>query len=157
MWGTSIVFGYCYGDVPELSMNALVAADSEATAAGIAAELVADCWASRHDFAPRLLTPEQAVADLPRGDGLTALVDTGDNVGGAAAGTSTALVKALLEADGLRAAPRWPPPRRCRRRARSAPAARASSAWASPSSPCARGCVASVTAATSTAARWSPV
>lgn len=104
VWAASILFGYCYGDVPELAMNAVVAADSPATASRLARELAVDCWESRHAFERQLVTATEAVAALSHGDGLTALVDTGDNVGGGAAGDSTALLGPLLGAHGLRSA-----------------------------------------------------
>jgi microcystin degradation protein MlrC len=100
----SVVFGYAYADVPDLGMTAVVVADDQARADREADALAARCWELRADFARELLTPAEAVARAASLPGLTALADTGDNVGGGARGDSSTLAAALLAHGGIRAA-----------------------------------------------------
>ncbi len=97
----SIAFGFAYADVPDLGMTAVVVGHDHDAAERAACELAALCWELRERFRRELFTPEEAVEQAGGLPGLTALADTGDNVGGGAPGDSSALAEVALAA-GLR-------------------------------------------------------
>jgi len=87
----SVLFGYAYADTPHLGMTAVVVAGTAASAERCALALARSCWTRRREFERTLLEPAEAVALAARGGRLVALADTGDNIGGGAAGNSTLL------------------------------------------------------------------
>jgi microcystin degradation protein MlrC len=101
----SVLFGFAYADVPEQSMAVVAASDRDrAAAAAAVADVAAHAWSSRRAFARTLETPAGAVAIAARSDGLTALANVGDNVGGGAPGDSTAIASELLRRSDVPAA-----------------------------------------------------
>lgn len=100
----SLLFGFAYADVDELGMAALVVGSDRGSVEEAALRLGAECWGRRCDFSRHLEGPHGAVAFAAEVDGVTALVDTGDNVGGGAPGDSTHIVAAALSHPTLQSA-----------------------------------------------------
>lgn len=100
----SLCFGYCYGDVADAGMHAVVVADRDAVASEHAERIADAAWAARAEFERELLSVEEGVAQAREVSGLSVLVDAGDNVGGGASGSQTAVAAALHGARGLRSA-----------------------------------------------------
>ncbi|OFV81131.1 MAG: hypothetical protein A2W26_10090 [Acidobacteria bacterium RBG_16_64_8] len=98
----SLLFGFLHADVPDLGMAAVVSARDHDQAARGADALAARCWDLREGFARELMTPEESVAKAFALDGLTAIADTGDNIGGGAPGDSSVLLREALEHGGIR-------------------------------------------------------
>jgi microcystin degradation protein MlrC len=98
----SITFGFAYADVPEVAMAAIVVSDGDqALAEELARELGRSAWEARDAFERGLVAPEEAVAIAAASQGVTMLVDTGDNVGGGAPGDSTVIARAVLDHGAL--------------------------------------------------------
>jgi len=100
----SLFFGFAHADVPDVGMAVVVAAPDPADAAHAAEELAALCWEMRAGFARSLLTPTEAIARAFELKGLTAIADTGDNIGGGAPGDSSVLLRAALNHGRIRLA-----------------------------------------------------
>ena len=98
----SLLFGFLHADVPDLGMAAVVSARDRDQAARGADALAARCWDLREGFARELMTPEESIAEAFVLDGLTAIADTGDNVGGGAPGDSSVLLRKALEHGRIR-------------------------------------------------------
>jgi microcystin degradation protein MlrC len=100
----SILFGFAYADVPEQGMSVIVVTDHDlAEANTLADELAQAIWDCRSQFQRRLPSPHEALTLAAQSEGLVALCDLGDNVGGGAPGNSTILIQPLLDS-GLKAA-----------------------------------------------------
>ena len=100
----SLCFGYCYADVPEAGAHAVVVAQDERIAQTQARRLAAAVWQRRAEFKRALLSVPEAVGRVAKTPGLTVLVDAGDNVGGGASGSQTAIARELHRAGGFTAA-----------------------------------------------------
>jgi microcystin degradation protein MlrC len=89
--------GFAYTDVPDAGFAVLAVAE-EPSRAAVAAQRVADlAWHHRTEFSRDLLTPAEAVRQASHAaDGLTILVDIGDNVGAGTPGDGTVLLAELL-------------------------------------------------------------
>ena len=94
----SILQGYPYADVPDMSMSCLAVADSDADAASNAArELAGDLWARRRELDRSAPGPGEAVARAASAArGPVVLLDVGDNVGAGSPGDSTVLLAEVL-------------------------------------------------------------
>ena len=90
----SILQGYPYADVPDLSMSVIAVGDGDPEAAQEpACRLASAIWAARSAMQAAALSPEEAVARAaaaPRGP--IVLLDVGDNIGGGSPGDSTVLL-----------------------------------------------------------------
>lgn len=96
----TVAGGFCYADVPHAGLSVVVMADGDRARAETAARQVARlAWSQREAFAVRNASVPDAVARaLAAPDGLTVIVDVGDNIGGGGPGDGTVLLKALLDA-----------------------------------------------------------
>ncbi len=94
----SLFPGFPYADVPNLGFAVAVVADRSAAAAAAAAhDIAAEAWGRREAFTVRNLPPDEAVAAALRApEGLVALIDVGDNIGGGTPGDGTVLFAELL-------------------------------------------------------------
>ena len=94
----TIMQGYPYADVPDMSMTCVVVADrDQAIADGAARWLAARVWARRHELDGHAPTPEQAMARAGAAPtGPVVLLDVGDNIGGGSPGDSTVLLQEAL-------------------------------------------------------------
>ena len=99
----TLMEGYPYADVPDMSMSCVVVADrDQATADHAARRLAARVWARREELDGRASTPEQAIARaVAAAAGPVVLLDVGDNIGGGSPGDSTVLLEEALR-QGLR-------------------------------------------------------
>jgi microcystin degradation protein MlrC len=90
--------GFAYGDTPHAGFSAAVIADGDAALAQRCAdELAMMAWERREAFLPALAKPAESVAQaVAATEGLTVLVDVGDNVGGGTPGDGTVLLAELL-------------------------------------------------------------
>ena len=91
--------GFPYADIRDAGLSVLVTAERADLAADVADILAAACWERREAF--RLDLPGVAAAvrmALAETAGPVVLADVGDNPGAGAAGDSTALLAALLDA-----------------------------------------------------------
>jgi microcystin degradation protein MlrC len=90
--------GFYYADVAEMGASFLAVADGDPSLARSAAQWMARrAWERRHEFAPRLPSPAEAVrhaAESHRPP--VVLMDIGDNVGGGSPGDSTMLFSEVL-------------------------------------------------------------
>jgi len=95
---TSLVHGFPYADVAEMGASVLVVSDGDGEAANrYADQLAEEWWRRRDDFVGRLLDVDAAVASAGRLEGVTCLLDMGDNVGGGSPGDGTWLAHALAK------------------------------------------------------------
>ncbi len=95
----TLFFGFAYADVPDLGMHVAIACHDSERGSHVAADLAAACWDARERFARALPTPAGAIETAASAGRLAVVADTGDNVGGGAAGDRTELLAAAL-ADG---------------------------------------------------------
>lgn len=102
IWDATVLFGFAYSDVPELGMTFLVTAEDGQVATAAAAELADFAWSRREGFQRRLPGPAEAVSQAEAAGRFTVLADTGDNIGGGAAGDQTALLDQLIASGKLR-------------------------------------------------------
>lgn len=95
----TIMQGYPYADVPDMSMSCVVVADHDRAGADVAARWLADrVWARRDQLDSRGTAPDQAIARAAAAPaGPVVLLDVGDNIGGGSPGDSTVLLQ-----EGLR-------------------------------------------------------
>jgi microcystin degradation protein MlrC len=93
----SAAVGFPYTDVPHAGF-AVLAVGETPNAARSAAESLADLvWQQRVDFTRKLPSPAAAVSEaISTAEGLTVLVDVGDNVGAGTPGDGTVLLSELL-------------------------------------------------------------
>jgi microcystin degradation protein MlrC len=94
----TVTAGFPYTDVPRAGFSVLAVAETR-EAARTAAESVARlAWDRRAEFACKVPKAAEAVcAAIAQRDGLTVLVDVGDNVGGGTPGDGTVLLDELLK------------------------------------------------------------
>jgi len=92
----SLCLGYCYADAPSAGMHAVVTADRRDVALLAARRLALATWERREDFRRELVSVDAAIARAARAPAMVALCDTGDNVGGGADGSQSALPRALV-------------------------------------------------------------
>lgn len=94
----TIMEGYPYADVPDMSMSCVVVADrDQATANHAAHRLAARVWDRREELDGRAATPEQGIARAAAAPaGPVVLLDVGDNIGGGSPGDSTVLLQEAL-------------------------------------------------------------
>ena len=95
----TVLGGFVYSDTPNNGMAVLVTATEHAVAQRETARLAGQVWADRHRYV-RALTPiGDAIAALGANDGTRwILSDSGDNPGGGGRGTTTDLLRALIDA-----------------------------------------------------------
>lgn len=97
----SVACGFPLADIREAGPAVLVYADDAAAGAQAADTFLAEFERREADFAGRLLSPEEAVAEAlriaGRGRGPVILADTQDNPGGGGPGDTTGLLKALVD------------------------------------------------------------
>lgn len=96
----SITHGFAWSDVADCGANIIICADGNRGAAEALADNIADRYFALRDQirSPRL-TAEEAVALALSHDGSPVIIaDTSDNPGGGAAGDSTFILRALLDA-----------------------------------------------------------
>jgi microcystin degradation protein MlrC len=93
----TIAAGFPYTDVPQAGFGVVVVAESRDVAREVAKSLANSVWQRRREFACEITQPAAAVAEaLRQADGLTVLVDIGDNVGAGTPGDGTVLLAELL-------------------------------------------------------------
>lgn len=93
----SAAAGFPYTDVPHAGFAVLAVAETPHAARGAAESLADLVWRRRADFIRRLPSPAAAVRDaMDTPEGLTVLVDVGDNVGAGTPGDGTVLLSELL-------------------------------------------------------------
>ncbi len=95
----SVAAGFPYCDVPDAGFSVFAVGDNNAEAARQAANRVADAvWERRSEFQMSLPVAEDAVRQaLEEKEGLTVLVDVGDNLGAGTPGDGTILLAELLK------------------------------------------------------------
>lgn len=90
-------------DTPGLGFAALVCGEDMAKTQAAADRLAQMAWDRRAEFEPDVVPLEEAIRTGLSSDGLTAVSDAGDAPSGGAAGDSTAVLAALLQAGADRA------------------------------------------------------
>ena len=93
----SVFAGFPYTDVPDAGFTTVAVGDS-VEAATDGAECLADSvWQRRSEFARQIPQPVEAVSEaIAQPNGLTVLVDVGDNLGAGTPGDGTVLLAELL-------------------------------------------------------------
>lgn len=95
----TVLGGFVYSDTPDNGIATLVTATDRVVAERETARLAGMLWADRHRFVRTLTSISDAVRAVTADDGLRwILSDAGDNPGGGGRGTSTDLLRALIEA-----------------------------------------------------------
>jgi microcystin degradation protein MlrC len=99
MLAVSVAAGFPYSDVPDAGFSVYAVAKEKAQVASRAAERVADyVWNRRNEFQVSLPGSEIAVRQaIAEKQGLTVLVDVGDNLGAGTPGDGTVLLAELLK------------------------------------------------------------
>jgi microcystin degradation protein MlrC len=93
----SVIPGFPYTDVPDAGLAVVVVGDAQQAASAAAESLASSIWERRAEFAAAIPLAEEAVRDaVSLREGLTVLVDIGDNVGAGTPGDGTILLKELL-------------------------------------------------------------
>jgi len=105
MISVTVCAGFAYCDVPDAGFGVVALARDTMETAKRSAETIAEhVWKKRDEFQVSLPSPEEAVRDaIAQHEGLTVLVDVGDNMGGGAPGDGTVLLSYLV-AHGAREA-----------------------------------------------------
>lgn len=87
-------------DAPDTGFRGVVVTDGDPeTADRVALDMVREAWRRRGEFEVETVRPEDAIAEGMRSNGRPiVLADTSDCVGGGAAGDSTVVLRALVEA-----------------------------------------------------------
>ncbi|PTX56400.1 microcystin degradation protein MlrC [Litoreibacter ponti] len=99
----TVLGGFVYSDTPDNGIAAIVTASDRIVAEREAARLAGTLWADRHRFVRTLTSIADAVRAVTADDGLRwILSDAGDNPGGGGRGTSTDLLRALIDAKAAR-------------------------------------------------------
>ncbi len=92
----SVLLGFPYADVAEMGSSILVVTDDDrGLAQQYANEIGVEMWRRREDFVGRLLSIDDALAQVATLPGPLCLLDMGDNVGGGSPGDGTLLAHAL--------------------------------------------------------------
>lgn len=95
---SSVVLGFPYADVREMGCAAIVVTDGDPEQArNLADDLAAQLWHRREAFVGLLVSVQDALDMVERDQGVTCLLDMGDNVGGGAPGDGTVLLHAIAE------------------------------------------------------------
>jgi microcystin degradation protein MlrC len=93
----SVFAGFPYTDVPQAGFSVLVVAETQDAATDAAKEIADSVWQHRAEFACKIPQPAEAVKQaMTFAEGLTILVDVGDNVGAGTPGDGTVLLAELL-------------------------------------------------------------
>jgi len=95
----SVAAGFPYSDVPDAGFSVYAVAKGDAEIASRAAEIVADfVWDRRNEFQVTIPKAEAAIRQaMDEQEGLTVLVDVGDNLGAGTPGDGTVLLAELLK------------------------------------------------------------
>jgi microcystin degradation protein MlrC len=95
----TVAAGFPYCDVPKAGLGVLVVAKESAAGAYEAAEALAgSVWRRRAEFELSIPGPEEAVREaISETNGLTLLIDVGDNLGAGTPGDGTVLLSELLK------------------------------------------------------------
>jgi microcystin degradation protein MlrC len=95
----TVLGGFVYSDTPDNGVAVMVTATERRVAEREAARLAGRLWAERHRFVHALTSIADAVkAVTAKGGAQWILADSGDNPGGGGRGTSTDLLRALIDA-----------------------------------------------------------
>ncbi len=93
----TLAVGFPYADVPQSGFAALAVGDSREAACVVAERLANLVWQRRAEFTRELPSPAAAVREaIATPQGLTVLVDIGDNLGAGTPGDGTVLLAELL-------------------------------------------------------------
>jgi len=93
----TVAAGFPYTDVPQSGFAALAVGETHEAACTVAERLANLVWQRREDFTRDIPQPADAVQDaIATAEGLTVLVDVGDNVGAGTPGDGTVLLAELL-------------------------------------------------------------
>jgi microcystin degradation protein MlrC len=93
----TVAAGFPYTDVPQSGFAALAVGETREVACTVAERLANLGWQRRKDFTRDVPQPADAVKDaMANAEGLTVLVDVGDNVGAGTPGDGTVLLAELL-------------------------------------------------------------
>jgi microcystin degradation protein MlrC len=93
----SVTPGFPYTDVPDAGLAVVVLSDAQQVACTAADSLASSIWERRAEFAAAIPEAEEAVRKaLSFAEGLTVLVDVGDNVGAGTPGDGTILLAELV-------------------------------------------------------------
>jgi microcystin degradation protein MlrC len=93
----TVAAGFPYTDVPHSGFAVLAVGDNRAAACAVAEGLADLGWQRRAEFASEIPNAAEAVKKaIAAPDGLTVLVDVGDNVGAGTPGDGTVLLQELL-------------------------------------------------------------
>jgi microcystin degradation protein MlrC len=94
----TVAAGFPYTDVPHAGFAVLAVGETRSAACAVAERVAALGWQRRAEFARELPDAANAVAAaIAAPDGLTVLVDVGDNVGAGTPGDGTVLLRELLK------------------------------------------------------------
>jgi microcystin degradation protein MlrC len=96
----TIFHGFPYADAPPVGMSVVAIANGDMELAREAARAVARAvWDAREEYRPRVLSPEEAIAEaLATEGGPVVINDTSDNPGGGSPGDSTHLLRTMIAA-----------------------------------------------------------
>jgi microcystin degradation protein MlrC len=95
----TVLGGFVYSDTPDNGVAVLVTATEREAAERETARLAGRLWPERHRFVHELTSIADAVDAVTAADGSRwILADSGDNPGGGGRGTSTDLLRALIDA-----------------------------------------------------------
>ena len=95
----TVLGGFVYSDTPDNGVAVMVTATDRNVAERETARLAGGLWADRHRFVHKLMSIGDAVGAVTARDGARwILADSGDNPGGGGRGTSTDLLRALIDA-----------------------------------------------------------
>ncbi|MBT8454835.1 MAG: M81 family metallopeptidase [Alphaproteobacteria bacterium] len=95
----TVLGGFVYSDTPDNGLAVIVTATDRAVAERETARLAGELWAERHRFTRELTPIPDAIRAVTAADGARwILSDAGDNPGGGGRGTSTDLLRALIDA-----------------------------------------------------------
>jgi len=93
----TVAAGFPYTDVPQSGFAALAVAETREVACDVAERLANLAWQRRENFVRDLPQPAEAVKEaIASPEGLTVLVDVGDNLGAGTPGDGTVLLGELL-------------------------------------------------------------
>lgn len=94
----TVAAGFPYTDVPQSGFAALAVGETREVACTVAERLANLVWQRRQDFTREVSQPADAVKDaIANPEGLTILVDVGDNVGAGTPGDGTVVLAELLQ------------------------------------------------------------
>jgi microcystin degradation protein MlrC len=95
----SIVGGFVFSDTPKNGIAIIVNGEADVDVRSIAADIAERIWSDRKRFVKRLTSMEDAIAGALRAGLPLIWSDAGDNPGGGGTGKTTALLRALHQAD----------------------------------------------------------